>query len=99
MLAVLINPVLRADRDRAGVNTAQFIVAGILPNPQLSYSRDFVTSGPGPNRFGIGIAWDFTSLITRGAKVRGVRCRLFEFCRWSRSPILADKRKVGAIPR
>lgn len=77
MLAVLINPVLRADRDRAGVSTAQLIVAGILPNPQLSYSRDFVTSGPGiTNPFGIGIAWDFTSLITRGAKVRSARAAL-----------------------
>ena len=74
ILAVLINPVLRADRDRAGVSEAQLIGAGILPNPQLTLSRDFVTSGPGiTNPFGIGIAWDFTSLITRGAKRTAAR--------------------------
>ena len=77
VLAVLINPVLRADRDRAGVSAAQLIVAGLLPNPQLTYSRDFVTSGPGiTSPFGIGIAWDFTSLITRGAKERAAQAAL-----------------------
>jgi outer membrane protein, heavy metal efflux system len=77
VLAVLINPVLRADRDRAGVSAAQLIVAGLLPNPQLTYSRDFLTSGPGiTSPFGIGIAWDFTSLITRGAKVRAAQAAL-----------------------
>ncbi len=77
VMAVLINPTLRADRDRAGVSAAQLIVAGLLPNPQLTLSRDFVTSGPGiTNPYGIGIAWDFTSLITRGAKVRAARATL-----------------------
>ena len=77
VLAVLINPVLRADRDRAGVSEAQLIIAGLLPNPQLTYSKDFVTAGPGiTTPFGIGIAWDFTSLITRGAKVRAARAAL-----------------------
>ena len=77
VMAVLINPALRADRDRAGVSAAQLIVAGLLPNPQLTFSRDFVTSGPGiTNPYGIGIAWDFTSLITRGAKVRAAEASL-----------------------
>ncbi len=77
VLAVLINPALRADRDRAGVSAAQLIVAGLLPNPQLTYSRDFVTSGPGlTSPFGIGIAWDFIALISRGAKVRAAQAAL-----------------------
>lgn len=77
VLAVLINPVLRAERDRAGVSAAQLIVAGILPNPQLSYSRDYVTAGPGiTNPFGIGIGWDFTSLITRATKMRSAQASL-----------------------
>lgn len=74
VMAVLINPVLRADRDRAGVSEAQLIIAGILPNPQLTLSRDFVTSGPGiTNPYGIGLSWDCTSLITRGAKRAAAR--------------------------
>lgn len=77
VLAVLINPVLKADRDRAGVGAAQLIVAGILPNPQLSYSRDFVTAGAAvTNPFGIGIVWDLTSLVARGAKVRSAQASL-----------------------
>lgn len=77
VLAVLINPALRADRDRAGVSSAQLITAGLLPNPQLTYSMDFVTAGPGfTSPFGIGIAWDVTSLIAHDAKVKSARAAL-----------------------
>ena len=74
VLAVLINPVLRADRDRAGISAAQLITAGILPNPQLTYSMDFVTAGAGiTTPFGIGVAWDVTALISHDARVRAAR--------------------------
>lgn len=77
VLAVLINPSLRAVRDRIGVSSAQLISAGILPNPQLTASADVVTAGPGvTSPFGIGINWDITSLITHDVKVRAARVSL-----------------------
>ena len=45
ILAVILNPKLRADRDRRGLAAAQLIQAGILPNPSIGYTRDFVTGG------------------------------------------------------
>ncbi|MGH8209067.1 MAG: TolC family protein [Steroidobacteraceae bacterium] len=77
VLAVLINPTLRAERDRVGVSGAQLIAAGLLPNPQLSYSMDFITSGPGITRpFGIGASWDITSLVTHDVKLQAARASL-----------------------
>ena len=36
---------MRAARDRRGVAAAELFVAGILPNPQLNGSVDFITGG------------------------------------------------------
>src|SRR2546430_17017782 len=44
-IALYSNPALRAIRDRRGLAAAQLIQAGILPNPVVSYARDFVTGG------------------------------------------------------
>ncbi|PYK27301.1 MAG: hypothetical protein DME52_04495, partial [Verrucomicrobia bacterium] len=44
-IALYSNPALRAIRDRRGLAAAQVIQAGILPNPVVSYARDFVTGG------------------------------------------------------
>jgi outer membrane protein, heavy metal efflux system len=71
ILAVIANPTLRAIRDQRGIATAQLLQAGILPNPQFSYSLDVPTGGNTQdtvNAFGLGLGWDITSLITRGAK-------------------------------
>src|SRR5882762_5261523 len=38
VIAVIVSPQLRALRDQSGVARAQVIQAGILPNPQLSYT-------------------------------------------------------------
>ena len=35
VLAVLLNPALRAERDRQAISIAQLLQAGILPNPTL----------------------------------------------------------------
>ena len=67
LLAVLLNPTLRADRDRRGLATAQVVQAGVLPNPQISYGRDFVTGGNTAGTiaaYGLSASWDVTSLIT-----------------------------------
>jgi hypothetical protein len=67
VLAVLINPSLRAMRDRRGVAMAELFQAGILPNPQISGSLDFVTGGTLTPElvtgYGIGASWDLQALI------------------------------------
>ena len=45
VLAVLVNPSLRAERDRRALASAQLLTAGILPNPQLSAALDVPTGG------------------------------------------------------
>lgn len=70
ILAVIANPTLRAIRDQRGLAAAQLLQAGILPNPQFSSSLDVPTGGNTQdtiNAFGLGLGWDITSLITRGA--------------------------------
>ena len=65
-IALYSNPALRAIRDRRGLAAAQLIQAGILPNPVVSYARDYVTGGntagtvTGDN-FTAG--WGFSALI------------------------------------
>ncbi len=80
VLAVLINPSLRAARDRRGVAAAELFVAGILPNPQVTGSVDFVTGGtivPGlVTGYGFGASWDFQALIQLGAKRAAARANL-----------------------
>jgi outer membrane protein, heavy metal efflux system len=45
ILAVILSPKLRADRDRRGLAAAQLIQAGILPNPSIGYTYGFVVGG------------------------------------------------------
>jgi outer membrane protein TolC len=45
-LTVLLNPDLRALRERAGVADAQAFAAGLLPDPSFSFGADQVLSGP-----------------------------------------------------
>ena len=74
--AVLVNPALRAERDRRGIAAAQVIQAGILPNPTLSYAWDIPfgsNSAGNVSGFGLGLDFNFTSLLTRNAKVRAAR--------------------------
>ena len=76
ILAVILSPKLRADRDRRGVAAAQLIQAGILPNPQLAYTRDFVTGGSTAgtvSAYGITGSWEISALISHGAKVEAAR--------------------------
>lgn len=71
VLAVVLNPSLRAIRDKRGVAAAQLLQAGLLPNPQLTYSSDFPTGGTTTgtvDAFGLGLSWDVTELIGRSAR-------------------------------
>jgi len=72
VLAVLLNPALRTLRDQRVAAAAQAMSAGILPNPQLTFSEDFPNGGTDAhtlNAFGLGVNWDVTALITRDAKI------------------------------
>ena len=76
LLAVLLNPALRALRDQAGEARAQLLKAGILPNPQFSGNLDFVTGGATEGTqtgFGHGLSWDLQALVTRGQDVASAR--------------------------
>ncbi|HXE55689.1 MAG TPA: TolC family protein [Tepidisphaeraceae bacterium] len=74
ILAVLLNPAVRADRNRLALSSAQLFQAGLLPNPQLAVTNDWISSGPGVvNPFSIGVTWDFTSLIWHEAKVQSAK--------------------------
>ena len=71
VLAVLLNPSLRAQRDAHGIAQAALLQAGILPNPQLTYSYDWNTGGTtlgNLNAYGIGLNYDVTALISHAAK-------------------------------
>ena len=65
-IALYSNPALRAIRDRRGLAAAQLIQAGILPNPLVSYARDFVTGGNTAGTvtaYNFTAAWELTALI------------------------------------
>ena len=67
VLAVLLNPTLRAARNQRAIAAAQVIQAGILPNPQLTGSIDSVIGGNTPGTqagFGYGASWDVRALFS-----------------------------------
>jgi len=73
VIAVILNPELRADRDARKLAAAQLLQAGLLPNPQLTGGIDFAYDTPPPDNFNaytIGLNWDITALIARDAKRR-----------------------------
>ncbi len=72
ILAVLRNPELRALRDQQGIANAQLLQAGLLPDPQLSYSFSAPSAGTNTNTnnaFGIGLSWKVTALLWRQNKI------------------------------
>ncbi len=78
VLAVVVNPTLRAARDRRGIAAAQLLQAGILPNPGLSYSLDIPTGGSTEgtvNAYALGLTYEIIPLITRGAQVDAARAQ------------------------
>jgi outer membrane protein TolC len=65
-IALFSNPALRSIRDRRGLASAQLIQAGILPNPIVSYERDYVTGGNTRGTktgYTLSAGWEFSALI------------------------------------
>jgi len=65
-IALYSNPALRAIRDHRGLAAAQLIQAGILPNPVVSYERDYVTGGSTAGTttgYNFTAAWEFSALV------------------------------------
>src|SRR5258708_19533537 len=76
VLSVLLSPKLVAERDRRGLAQAQLVQAGILPNPSIGITQDFVTGGftkGAFNPYGFNASWDVSSLVPHGAKVKAAR--------------------------
>src|SRR5213593_4104654 len=65
-IALYSNHAFLAIRDRRGLAAAQLIQAGILPNPVVSYARDFVTGGSTAGTrdgYTFSAGWEFSALI------------------------------------
>jgi cobalt-zinc-cadmium efflux system outer membrane protein len=76
ILAVIANPKLRASRDQRQLAQAQLLQAGILPNPQFSYSLGVPTAGMTQgtiNAYNYGLNWEITSLVSQSAKIAAAR--------------------------
>jgi outer membrane protein, heavy metal efflux system len=79
VLSVLFSPKLVAERDRRGLAQAQLVQAGILPNPSVGYTREFVTGGfttGAFNPYGFTGSWDVSSLVSQGAKVKAAQANI-----------------------
>ena len=79
VLAVLLSPHLRAERDRRGLAQAQLVQAGLLPNPTIGYTRDFVTGGNTAgtvSAYGFTGSWDISSIVSHEAKVKAARANV-----------------------
>jgi len=80
ILAVIVNPTLRAVRDQQGIASAQLLQAGILPNPQLLYVTDVPAAGGVTSdtntAFDFGLSWQVTSLISRQAHIDAAQAKL-----------------------
>jgi outer membrane protein TolC len=66
LIATYLNPVLRSARARRGLAVAQIIQAGVLPNPLVTYSRDYVTGGNTAGTqtgYNFTAGWEVTSLL------------------------------------
>ncbi|MEO8628513.1 MAG: TolC family protein [Betaproteobacteria bacterium] len=77
VIAVLVNPDLKALRAKEGVAEAQVFDAGLLPDPQLALGLDFPTSSQPDlvNAYNLGLTWDILGLVTRRATRRVAQAR------------------------
>lgn len=71
VLAVLLNPSLRTVRDQRALANAQLMDAGLLPDPELSFSVAEPSGGDTTGKvtaYGLGLSWELTALLSRKAR-------------------------------
>jgi outer membrane protein TolC len=75
ILAALNNPELRAKRAAADVAAAQAFAAGLLPDPQVTFSLDFPTNPAAgfTTAYNVAPSLDLMALITHSAALRAAR--------------------------
>ena len=76
VLALILNPSLRAIRDAHGEASAQLLQAGILTNPVITGNFGEITGGFRTdtfNPYGIGVGWNIRQLIDRQARISSAR--------------------------
>jgi outer membrane protein TolC len=76
VLAVLLNPSLRAVRDQRALADAQLLQAELLPDPEFSYDLERPVGGDTAgtvNGFGLALSWNAASLIARSAQAQGAK--------------------------
>ena len=74
IIAVIANPELRAQRARLGIAGAQVFDAGLLPDPQFSFSLDRPVSAPGlVDAIAGGLGLDTSSFYTRPMRQQSAR--------------------------
>jgi outer membrane protein TolC len=78
-LAVANNPDLIAARTERGIDEAQLIQAGLLPNPSLAASYGFLISGPASfDAWSLGLTEDLKAIITSFPQKESARYALFQ---------------------
>jgi outer membrane protein TolC len=80
VIAVLVNPELKALRQQEQVAQAQVFAAGLLPDPQISGGLDFPAGVPVGvtglvNAYNASVNWAVAALVTRPARLRVARAR------------------------
>jgi outer membrane protein, heavy metal efflux system len=74
VIAVIANPDLKAERARLGVTEAQVFEAGLLPDPQFSFSLDRPVSAPGlVDAIAGGLGLDTSSFYMRRVRQRSAQ--------------------------
>ena len=77
VVAVLVNPTLRATRNQRGTAAAALLQAGLLPNPQLNFGSDFLVPGGTTNgvfnAYGVTLSYDWSTLLSISTKADAAR--------------------------
>ena len=76
VISVLLNPSLRSVRDQRALSMAQLLNAGLLPDPEFTFSFDAPTGGNTAGRvnaYGLGLNWKLSFFISHAAKIDGAK--------------------------
>jgi outer membrane protein TolC len=100
ILAVLNNPDLKVERARLKVSGAQLFAAGLLPDPQASFSLDHPTGNTTGlvTAWGFGLAYDLEKLVTHQAEIDAERqglCQVNLNLLWQEWQVMQQARSLS----